>query len=299
MAPTTIQQLLKAMNYEQLKILAENIMRLYPKDCQFDVTTTVDVLRNNLMLTLRSHPEFMVGVPGLETMRELIAYREATEAETPEPEYVADMFQGLQPFPKASHSTHPVPSAAQIMDQSPPAGASEKQKPLPRNMTEEPDRGKSPEADHPPTVAYPRRSSLPRSPPSAVPMAYYYQPPPAQAQASGTSSRSQKSEFSKEATRKNLSFDGRSSENLGMFLVKVERLLDDYELSERDKISVVCDLLRGDAELFAESIRDTLRTYRELRTSLEQTYCTRLFLPRVQERTRLRKEFFKMVDEQI
>lgn len=81
--------------------------------------------------------------------------------------------------------------------------------------------------------------------------------------------------FLKEATRKNLGFSGKPNDDLSWFLTKVDRTLEGFYLEEEDKVSAVCDLLQGDAEMFVESIRGTLSTYESLKRALKGTYLPR------------------------
>lgn len=78
--------------------------------------------------------------------------------------------------------------------------------------------------------------------------------------------------FLKQAHQKSLTFGGSSGENLHRFINKVETLLDGFRISEADKVRAVGDLFNSSAEVWFESKKRDLATWTELKQALKFTY---------------------------
>ena len=247
MAP--LKSYLNHLNADQLIKLAKVICATHP-DCDFDTTVTAQQLRFQLDASLRSHPEWMENVPGLENISEFVTWSLSKETTIPEDQIQATAPAVVLQTPTVSHveekpKSENLPQTTGIDVNSIVATILQHTTGQQQQLIQQMDSQMQIFGD-----SIKLLSSKPSS-------------------SSGINS------FLKQARSKSLVFHGSTNENLNRFLSKVDDLLQCFELSDVDQVRAVGDLLLSSAESWFESHRDTFSSWEDVKNSLKSTYLPR------------------------
>lgn len=303
----SLSTFLNSLSKEQLQVITEQIILAQPEEV-FDLSTNADDLRNNVNFVLRSNPNLIVNILGLEKVQELVTDQCGNNGDrnrTPGPEEQEKVMLNWQKtalltvttqgivFTSAATGNVTTPSVSTrttsstsatpgklatsryktwttpctpaatdngltanylsgIAPKTPVSKANANASVPYQTVAETSSQGQRPTCG---TVRQLEQLDLSNANLGAIP-----------------SASNARGSCLKEATRKGITFSGSRKDDLSLFIARVERTIECFELSERDKVRVVSELLTGDAEILVESIRHDIHTWIDLKTVLQNTY---------------------------
>lgn len=306
-----LKVLLNKLQQDALVKLADTIRNVHP-DCVFDTSVTVTELRTNMATTLRSNPEFMDGIKGLENVKEYQSWSNSQQVWTDDDDKDDKGSTGspetLQENVQPTVTTQATTPVTSTVSQTLPATIITSQ----QQLTAAPVVTSSVASHHhsnlQPTVSTASTSTYTVSShqhssvsavtaPTTTTTAFHsssatapslaltaadlttlvtsiLQQTSSQQQMPFQQTTSRLVHLLKEARHKSLSFGG-YNDNLQRFLGKVETLFSGFSLTEDDKIRAIGDLLTADAEVWFESRKGAFSSYIELKEALKNTYLPR------------------------